>query len=49
MRDAADELESALGHEVKVRARGGAIAVEVLLKDLDETLALARDLSRRCG
>jgi ParB family chromosome partitioning protein len=47
MRNAADKLESALGHEVKVRPRGGEIAVEVRLKDLAETLALARDLSRR--
>jgi ParB family chromosome partitioning protein len=47
MREAADKLESALGHEVTVRPRGGEIAVEVRLKDLDETLAFARDLGRR--
>ncbi len=47
LRAAADELESALGHEVKVRPRGGEIAVEVRFADLDEALALARSLSRR--
>ena len=39
MRDAADRLESALGHEVKVRPRGGEVAVEIRLADLDEALA----------
>jgi ParB family chromosome partitioning protein len=47
LRGAADELESALGHEVKLRPRGGEIALEVRLADLDEALALARSLSRR--
>jgi ParB family chromosome partitioning protein len=47
MRDAADRLESALGHEVKVRARGEEIAVEIRFEDLDEALALARKLDRR--
>jgi ParB family chromosome partitioning protein len=46
MRDAADQLESALGHEVKVRPKDGEIAVEIRLGDLDEALALARSLSR---
>ncbi len=45
MRDAADRLESALGHEVKVRPKGEDIAVEIRLNDLDEALALARKLS----
>jgi ParB family chromosome partitioning protein len=49
MRDAADKLESALGHEVKVRPRGGEIAVEIRFDDLDEALALARSLARRGG
>ncbi len=45
---AADELESAFGHEVKVRrARGGEISVEIRFDDLEQALALARDLSRR--
>jgi ParB family chromosome partitioning protein len=46
MRDAADKLESALGHEVRVRPRGGEIAVEIRFEDLDEALDLARGLSR---
>jgi ParB family chromosome partitioning protein len=44
MRTAADRLESALGHEVKVRTKGGEIAVEIRFEDLDEALALARKL-----
>jgi hypothetical protein len=47
MRDAADRLETALGHEVKVRPRGEEVAVEIRLADLDEALALARRLGRR--
>ena len=47
MREAADELEAALGHEVKLRPRGGEIALEVRLGDLDEARALARSLARR--
>ena len=47
MRDAADKLEVALGHEVKVRPRGGEVAVEIRLADLDEALALARKLGRK--
>jgi ParB family chromosome partitioning protein len=49
MRDAADKLESALGHEVKLRPRGGEVAVEIRLADLDEALALARKLGRKRG
>jgi ParB family chromosome partitioning protein len=47
LRDAADKLEAALGHEVKVRPRGGEIAVEIRLEGLDEALALASSLSRQ--
>jgi ParB family chromosome partitioning protein len=47
LREAADKLESAIGHEVKLRLRGGEIAVEIRLADLDEALTLARSLSRR--
>jgi ParB family chromosome partitioning protein len=47
LRDAADKLESALGHEVKLRPRGGEIAATIRFGDLDEVLALARSLSRR--
>jgi ParB family chromosome partitioning protein len=47
LRDAADKLEAALGHEVKLRPRGGELALEIRLEDLDEALALARSLGRR--
>jgi ParB family chromosome partitioning protein len=47
LRDAADKLETALGHEVKVRPRGGEVVVEIRLADLDEALALARKLGRK--
>jgi ParB family transcriptional regulator, chromosome partitioning protein len=47
LRDAADQLESALGHEVKLRPRKGEIALEIRLEDLDQAVALARSLSRR--
>jgi ParB family chromosome partitioning protein len=49
IRDAEDKLESAFGHEVKVRPRGGGIAIEIRFEDLDEALALARKLGRRRG
>ena len=47
LREAADKLESALGHEVKLRPKGGEIAIEIRLGDRDQALALARSLSRR--
>ncbi len=47
MRDAADRLESALGHEVKVRPKGEDVAVEIRFDDLADALALARRLARR--
>lgn len=46
MREAADKLEAALGHEVKVRPKGEEVAVEIRLADLDEAIALARKLGR---
>lgn len=49
LRDAADQLESALGHEVKLRPRKGAISLEIQLADLDQALALARALKRGRG
>jgi ParB family transcriptional regulator, chromosome partitioning protein len=49
MQDAADRLESALGHEVTVRPRGPEVAVELRFADLDEALELARRLARRRG
>jgi ParB family transcriptional regulator, chromosome partitioning protein len=48
LRDAADRLESALGHEVRVRAgKGEEVAVEIRFDDLDEALALARRIGSR--
>jgi ParB family chromosome partitioning protein len=47
LRKAADKLESALGHEVQLRPKGGEIVLEIRLGDLDEVLDLARGLSRR--
>jgi ParB family transcriptional regulator, chromosome partitioning protein len=48
LRDAADRLESALGHEVRVRPRKGEeVAVEIRFEDLGEALALARRLGTR--
>jgi ParB family chromosome partitioning protein len=49
LRDAAELLESALGHEAKVRPRGEEVAVEIRFEDLDEVLALARWLARDRG
>jgi ParB family chromosome partitioning protein len=48
-REAADRLESSLGHEVRVRPKGEEIAVEIRFSDLDEALALARRLDGRRG
>jgi ParB family chromosome partitioning protein len=48
MRDAADRLEDAIGHEVRVRRKGGAeVAVEIRLASLDEAVELARRLRGR--
>jgi ParB family chromosome partitioning protein len=47
LRDAADRLEAALGHEVTVRPKGDGIALEVRFEDLDQALALADELGRR--
>jgi ParB family chromosome partitioning protein len=50
LRDAADRLESAFGHEVRVRPRKGEeVAVEIRFEDLDEALALARRIAGRRG
>jgi ParB family chromosome partitioning protein len=49
MRDAGDRLESALGHEVKVRPKGQGIAVEIRFGDLGEALALAARIPSRSG
>lgn len=47
LRAAADKLEAAIGHEVKLRPRGAGLALEVRLEDLDEALELAQSLARR--
>jgi ParB family chromosome partitioning protein len=47
IREAADRLESSLGHEVRVRPKGEEIAVEIRFSDLDEALTLARRLDGR--
>lgn len=49
MREAEDKLESAFGHEVKVRPRGGEIAIEIRFDDLDEALDLAGKVACRRG
>ena len=45
MKDAADRLESVLGHEVRVRRRSDGVAVEIRLERLEEV----DELARRCG
>jgi ParB family transcriptional regulator, chromosome partitioning protein len=45
--DAGDALESALGREVAVKARGTGIVVELRFDDLREAHELARELRRR--
>jgi ParB family chromosome partitioning protein len=47
LRDLADALEEALGHEVSARARKDGIAVEMRFDDVIEAHALARRLRRR--
>jgi ParB family chromosome partitioning protein len=47
LQEAAEALESAFGHEVKVRARGNGVAAELRFDDVEEAKALARDLRRR--
>jgi ParB family chromosome partitioning protein len=49
MHEAADKLEAALGHEVKVRPRGAEVAVEIRFEDLSQALDLARALGARRG
>jgi ParB family transcriptional regulator, chromosome partitioning protein len=49
IRETADRLESALGHEVKVRPKGEEIAVEIRFADLDEARELAREIGRKRG
>jgi ParB family transcriptional regulator, chromosome partitioning protein len=46
LRDAADALEEALGHEVSARAKGDAIVAELRFEDVREAHALARRLRK---
>jgi ParB family chromosome partitioning protein len=47
LRDVADALEEALGHEVAARAKGDAIVAELRFDDVSEAHALARRLRKR--
>jgi len=47
LRDVADALEEALGHEVSTRAKGDAIVAELRFDDVGEAHALARRLRKR--
>jgi ParB family chromosome partitioning protein len=47
LEDVGDALESALGREVRVRTKGGGIAVELHFGDVEEAHALARRLRKR--
>lgn len=47
LRDVADALEEAIGHEVNARAKGEAIVAELSFDDVREAHALARRLRKR--
>src|SRR5690349_11169267 len=47
LRDAADALEEALGHEVNTRAKGDGVVAELRFDDVREAHALARRLRKR--
>jgi len=49
LRDVADALEEALGHEVSTRAKGETIVAELRFDDVREAHALARRLRKRAG
>ncbi len=49
LESAEDALEAALGHEVRVRAKGEAIVAELRFDDIAEANALARALRRNAG
>jgi ParB family chromosome partitioning protein len=49
LRDAADALEEAIGHEVHTRAKGDGIVAELRFDDVREAHALARQLRKRSG
>ncbi len=47
LREAADQLEMALGHEVKLRRRAGGIVAEIHFDELAEVEAMGRSIGRR--
>ncbi len=47
LEDAAGKLESALGHEVRLRPRRGSLSLEIQLEDIEQALDLARAIGRR--
>jgi ParB family chromosome partitioning protein len=49
LRDAADALEEALGHEVTTRAKGEGIVAELRFDDVRDAHALARRLRKQAG
>lgn len=49
LRDVADALEEALGHEVTTRAKGEGIVAELRFDDVRDAHALARRLRKRTG
>jgi ParB family transcriptional regulator, chromosome partitioning protein len=49
LRDAAEALEEAIGHEVKARAKGEGVVAELQFDDVREAHALARRLRKRSG
>jgi len=49
LRDVADALEEAIGHEVSARAKGDGIVAELHFDDVREAHALARQLRKRSG
>jgi ParB family chromosome partitioning protein len=49
LRDVADALEEALGHEVSTRAKGESVVAELRFDDVREAHALARRLRKRAG
>lgn len=49
LRDVADALEEAIGHEVTTRAKGEGIVAELYFDDVRDAHALARQLRKRSG
>ena len=47
MREAAERLEAALGHEVKLRRRAGELVAEIHFDELDEVETISRSIELR--